>query len=47
MTVFSIFIFYFRFAGEVANNWPCCLAFFRVISFWMVYLSEGTSCMPK
>ena len=47
MTVLRIFIFCFKLAGEFASSWPCCLAFFSVISFYKFHLNEGTNWMPK
>ena len=47
MTVFRIFIFCFRLAGEAASSLPCCLALFKVISFCRFHLREGINWIPK
>jgi len=47
MTVFRIWIFCFRDAGEVISSLHCFLALFMVVSFCIFHFSDGIRCMPR
>ena len=47
MTVLRMLIFCLRLAGEKVSNLHCCLAFCSVVSFYIFYLRDEISWMPR